>query len=139
MDTAGAAHNTTMSRQTAVNGDVVERLMLCKASDSGNAFCANDVAFWCVADHIERIAGHQRDRRNVRGCENGALQGRDDANLDDPIALHASIDFYVDLVTESEILELAEKAVAMPGEPNVAALREPGGAFDSCGTSVKVH
>ena len=73
------------------------------------------------------------------GREHRTVFGRDDADLHDVVTQRASAVFEEYLHAEIGILELAEEAVTVRGEAEVAALFETGGAGNSPRAAIQVQ
>src|SRR5690242_21900200 len=99
-------------------------------------FGTHDVTLRRGADKIKRVAGHQRDAGTRGGREHRAIFGRDDGDLGDVVALRAPTVLEIQVHADGGVLELAEEAVAVRGDAEVAGLVERRGSRNADRKSV---
>lgn len=74
-----------------------------------------------VADVIERIAGHQRDRRLFGVGERRRVGRVDDLDARDPIAMQLQPGADLDEIAATNVFQRPEESVAMTRNAEVAA------------------
>src|SRR5271154_7449206 len=94
-----------------------------------NDRCLNDVSFRGTADKIEWVTSYERQRRVQTGLEHRHIARVNDGDAIDDIGHSPSRRIQFDCVPHADVLQSAEKAVAMSRDGRVAA---PSGSCRAC-------
>jgi len=92
--------------------------------------CANDEPLRRAADEVKGIAGHEGNRGQIALGEHGDVGRIDDRQIIDYVGPRAYESLDLDRISELDVLETAEKTVAVACDRKVAVGSRRGGSLD---------
>ncbi len=93
---------------------------------------------WCTTNMVERVAGNQRNRRGIGGCQHVQFRGInnfDRGHLED---FGAVMGFQRHPVTEPDVLERTEEPVAVSRDAEVARFTDAAGADNAGDPAIQI-